>query len=246
MKKYLIIILVIVFCQVSAHSQFLKNTSFALGLSTSQILGNNPAGKPIVSTGDADPAVIGGGFFGAQPGIDFRVTIPIDKELRWRIPIGLDYQFFSAKERIPTGKNLEVRLRHSLTNVSPYVGVSYVLQNLEMIKAKTYASLEARASFINNINYEREHDYLNSNDLDTTLHEITKSNATRYGGLMRVGVESYLFYPIQINASVGLSVMNLLGRDNARHELLTPTNFMEVQESFIWNLNFSIMFQYTF
>ena len=245
MKKYLIIILCLLFFQIQSNAQLLKNYSFAIGLSTTQVLGKNPAGKPIVPSSDADPAISGGGFLGAQPGIDFRITVPIDQDQRWRIPVGIDYQFFSAKERAPR-TNLEIRISHSMSIITPYMGVSYVIQNLEMIKAKTYASLEARASIISNIDYQFTYDYLRSNEFDTTFAPKIKGNTTRYGGILRLGVESFLFDPLQINASVGLSIMNLLGRDNSRYELLTPTTFMEVKESYIWNLNFSIMFQYTF
>jgi hypothetical protein len=64
--------------------------------------------------------------------------------------------------------------------------------------------------------------------------------------LARVGVEGMLFDPIQLNASVGLSCMNLIGRDDTRRELLTPFKWLEVKESYVWNLNFSLLFQYTF
>lgn len=245
MKKYLILLICFLFFNITANAQLLKNTSFAIGLSTTQVLGKNPAGKPMVPSSEADPAISGGGFLGAQPGIDFRITVPIDENQRWRIPIGIDYQIFSAKERSPM-KNIEVKLSHSLKIITPYLGVSYVIQNLEMIKTKTYASFEARASIINNIDYSFTYDYLNSVEMDTSFFPKIKGNTTRYGGLLRLGVESFLFNPIQINASVGISIMNLLGRDDARYELLTPTTFMEVKESYIWNMNFSIMFQYTF
>ncbi|HOV92141.1 MAG TPA: hypothetical protein PLC04_03565 [Candidatus Kapabacteria bacterium] len=245
MKKYFSILLCLIIVNSLANAQFFKNTSIALGLSTSQILGNNPGGKPMLPSSDADPAISGGGFLGAQPGIDFRMTIPVDNKQRWRIPVGVDYQFFSAKERVPR-KYIEIKLNYSFNIISPYIGVSYVLQDLYMIKSKTYASLEARASFINQLDYKITYQYLLDHSLDTTRYPRTKGNATRLGGMARIGVESYLFYPIQINASVGASLMNLIGRDDKRYELLTPISFMEVKESFVWNLNFSIMFQYTF
>lgn len=245
MKIIQIFILCLLFVSTTANSQFLKNSSIAVGLSTTQVLGNNPAGKPMVPSSEADPAISGGGFLGAQPGLDFRITIPIDKNQRWRLPFGVDYQFFSARERSPL-QNIEIRITHSLNIVTPYLGLSYVLQDLQMIKTKTYLNLEARMSMINQIDYQVSYDYLNSTQFDTTFTPSTKGNATRFGGLLRVGVESYLFHPLQINASAGVSILNLLGRDDTRYELLTPTTFMEVKESFIWNLNFSIMFQYTF
>jgi hypothetical protein len=246
MKRLLISITLFAIIFTNVKAEFLKNSSFAIGLSTNTILGSNPGGKPIVPSTDADPIVIGGGFYGSQPGLEMRYTIPIDEDNNWRIPIGIDYQFFMAKERLPEGKYIEDKITHTMNLITPYVGVSYVLQNLKYLKAKTYISLEMRATMLRNIEYRLQRDYFYINALDTTINFKTKPEVTRIGGIFKLGVEGYLFEPLQLNASVGLSMMNLIGRDNKRYELLTPLTYLETKESFVYSLNISILFQYSF
>lgn len=245
MRKTYITILLFVFAVNLSNAQFLKNSSLAVGLSTTQILGNNPGALGIQPSGEVEPYVFGGGFIGAQPGLEIRLTIPIDEERRWRIPVGIDYQFYSAKERIPVGHNIEHRRFHSFDVITPYIGLSYVLQELNFLKTKTYLSFEFRSATIKNIDNTWIEDYYFLNSLDTTIHFPTKPETTRIGGIFRAGVEGILFDPVKINASVGISLMNLIGRNDSRRELLTPFRLFEVKESYVWNLNFSILFQYT-
>ncbi len=245
MKKNIITITIFLFFVGIVNAQTFKNTSIAIGLTTTTIMGNNPASKSIFPSSNADPIIIGGGFYGAQPGLEVRITVPIDEDNRWRIPFGFDNQFFSATERVPEGANIEDRVSHTLNILTPYVGVSYVLQDLKYLKAKTYVSLEFTTSMIQNIDYRLTRNYFFLNQLDTTAVFPTKGNTIRYGGLIRAGVEGYLFYPLQINASVGFTLVNALGRDNQRSELLTPTHYLETRESYLWNFVISFLFQYT-
>jgi hypothetical protein len=246
MNRFFVILFIFGITLSTSYSQFLKYSSLAVGLSTSQIMGNNPGGRSIQPSGQIEPYIFGGGFFGAQPGLEFRLTIPIDEERRWRIPVGLDNQFFSAKERIPVGSYIEDRHIHTLNIVTPYIGISYVMQKLTYLKAKTYVSVELRGANLTNIQYTWKETYFFLPELDTVIQKRPKPNTFRLCGLARVGVEGMLFDPIQLNASVGLSCMNLIGRDDTRRELLTPFKWLEVKESYVWNLNFSLLFQYTF
>lgn len=234
------------FASSIANSQFLRHTSIAVGLSTTQIMGDNAGRLPLQPSGEVEPYVFGGGFLGAQPGIEFRITVPLDEERRWRVPFGLDYQFYSAKDRMPVGSSIVDYRDHSLQVITPYAGLSYVLQDFRFLKAKTYVSLEFRAAMINNVKSIWREDYLYFEDLDTTIVYRTKPETTRLGGVLKFGVEGKLFDPIQLNANVGLSLMNIVGRDENRRELLTPFRLFEVKESFVLNLNFSLLFQYTF
>ena len=246
MRKILTTITLLLFLQTLSFAQFLKDVSVAFGLSTTQILSDNPGGKSIQPSSDTEPIVFGGGFIGAQPGGELRFTFPLDEDARWRVPLGIDLQFFNAKERVPIGRNIEDRRFHSFEIFTPYVGISYVMQDLKYLKAKTYTSLEFRAAMISNIISRLEEDYYFLDQFDTTIHYPTKGNATRLGGIAKIGVEAMLFDPLQLNASVGVSLMNAFLRDDARRELLTPFKIFETKERYVWNLNVSILFQYTF
>ena len=244
-RKILLIAFAIITSQ-SLNAQIFKNTSVAIGLSTSQLINDNPAAKSIQPSSSDEPIVFGGGFVGAQPGLEVRITTPFTEDERWRIPYGIDYQFYSAKERIPIGRNIEDKRFHSMQIITPFIGVNYVLQDLVYLKAKTYVSAELRLAMINNIVNRLEENYFFLDQFDTTINYATKGNATRLGGIVRVGVEATLFEPLELNASVGVSLMNAAFRDDARRELLTPFKIFETQERFLWNLNFSLLFQYTF
>lgn len=246
MKRLLTFLSLLLIFNSTANAQFFKNVSVAFGLSTTQILSDNPAAKSIQPSSDSEPIVFGGGFIGAQPGAELRLTFPIDEDARWRVPVGIDIQFYNAKERVPIGRNIEDRRYHSFEIFTPYLGLSYVMQDLKYLNAKTYASFEIRGAMINNIVSRLEEDYYFLDQFDTTIVYPTKGNATRLGAIAKIGVEALLFEPIQLNASVGLSLMNALLRDDNRRELLTPFKIFETKERFLWNLNFSILFQYTF
>jgi len=246
MKKILTFFILLCSIPNISNAQFFKNASIAFGLSTVQILSDNPASKLIQPTSDTEPIVFGGGFIGAQPGAELRFTFPVDEDARWRIPVGIDLQFFNAKERVPIGRNIEDRRFHSFEIFTPYIGVSYVMQDLKYLNAKTYTSLEIRAAMISNIVSRLEEDYYFLDQFDTTIVYPTKGNATRLGAIGKIGVEAMLFEPLQLNASVGLSLMNAFFRDDTRRELLTPFKIFETKERFLWNLNISILFQYTF
>lgn len=245
MKKLLTFFILLSFFSSISNAQLFNNVSVALGLSTIQIISDNPASKSIQPSSDTEPIVFGGGFIGAQPGIELRFTFPIDEDARWRIPAGIDLQFFNAKERVPIGRNIEDRRFHSFEIFTPYLGISYVMQDLKYLKAKTYTSLEIRAAMISNIVSRLEEDYYFLDQFDTTIIYPTKGNATRLGFIGKIGVEAMLFEPLQLNASVGISLMNAFLRDHARRELLTPFKIFETKERYLWNLNFSILFQYT-
>ncbi len=231
---------------LNLNAQIFKHTSVAIGLSTAQMINDNPAAKSIQPSSSDEPIVFGGGFVGAQPGFEVRITTPFSDNDRWRIPYGIDYQFYTAKERIPIGRNIEDKRFHSMQIITPFLGVNYVLQDLEYLNAKTYVSAEMRLAMINNIVNRLEENYFFLDQFDTTINYATKGNATRLGGIVRVGVEAMLFNPLELNASVGVSLMNAVFRDDARRELLTPFKLFETQERYLWNLNFSLLFQYTF
>lgn len=246
MKKTFTLFILLLFVSVNSKAQFFKDVSVAFGLSTTQILSDNPAAKSIQPSSDREPIVFGGGFIGAQPGAELRLTFPLDEDARWRIPVGVDLQFFTAKERVPIGRNIEDRRYHSFEIFTPYIGISYVMQDLKFLKAKTYTSIEFRAAMLSNIISRLEEDYFYLDQFDTTIVYPTKGNATRLGGIAKLGVEAMLFEPLQLNASIGVSLINAFLRDDKRRELLTPFKIFETQERYVWNLNFSLLFQYTF
>lgn len=251
MSRYIKLIPITIFftafiLSLNVYAQTESKIKYAIGLSTTQIMGNNRGAKAFASTDPDLDAEYGGSFGDAQPGIEFRVTIPLDEEANFRLPFGFDYQFFGAKERLPLSEVVEQRFRHALNIASPYLGIHYVFVRFPLAESKLYAGLEARASYIHDILISLETRYSNNPDLDEYLEAPTKDESWRFGGMFRIGAEGTIIDNYQVNLSAGFSIMNLIGADDERGELLTPLKTFDVEESLVSNFHVSLLIQYTF
>lgn len=220
--------------------------AIAIGLSTNRVFGISA--ESMYSTDDA--AATNGSFNGAQPGMDLRYTMDIDEEGSFRIPIGFNYEFFSARERIPISRILDIKLEHTLNIISPYVGVEYRFFKLPKARAYVYGGFDLKASFITNAKYTQSVNNINTGQ-NESQGTASKENAMRFGTTYRIGIEGEISDNYEINVSSGLNVLNLIGKDGNRGELLTPIPrsspiSSENQESIVYGLFFSILLQYRF
>jgi len=71
-----------------------------------------------------------------------------------------------------------------------------------------------------------------------------KENTSRIGPIIRIGMEGNISEDFYYNFSGGMHFINLIGRDNNRRELFTPTKDFEKRENFVPLLHFSFMIQY--
>jgi|DewCreStandDraft_4_1066084.scaffolds.fasta_scaffold00022_273 hypothetical protein len=231
----------------SAQTGFIDFGSIHLlfGLSTSRIIGDNPGAKPMVERDSTKPAINGGSFDGFQPGFVLKMNFKIDKNGNFEIPLGFEYNFLRAAERIPISKYTTATLKHSVDIPAVSIGFNYLFLKFPYANVKAYIGLEARVNFVQSGTWRREIKY---GYLDTTdAKEIkTKVPATRLGGVLHIGFEGEIVEPLFINTSFGLGAMNFFGRDNSRGELLTFTRFNELEESIVYNYYFNLMIQYRF
>lgn len=241
--KYTVIsIISLLLVQNSLFSQF-KNLSITSGISTISILGNNPGAKSIIERDTTKEPIYGGSFKTPQPCFSLQANIGLDDENRFIIPIGFEYVYFNALERIPAATQLTVYLRHSISIPTFYTGFMFQFMKFPLANVKAYGGIEARASFVQEGVFYRRF-YYHALDSSFIYESKTKDAATRLGAVIRLGFQGEVIDPWFVNFSVAYGVMNLLGRNDKRGELLTPLTNFETKESMVFNLHFALLVQY--
>lgn len=219
-----------------------KNLRLSAGISTIEILGDSPNSRTIVNR-DTNVATVGGSFNGTQPGFGFRVQTSLDENNIYIIPFGFDYYFFEGLERIPAPGSYTAKWRHSLNIMAFTAGFNYAFVKFPLANVRGYTAIELRGSLIQQ--GEIVQTTIDSKTDNVTVDEhVTKESTFRLGGAIYIGFMGDIDDPFYINFYTGLGIMNLLGRDNSRGELLTPINYYENEESLIYNLHFSLQLQY--
>lgn len=226
------------------YSQLFTNPRLSFGVVTTNILGDNRAKLPMVATDDEENAYTGGSFGFTQPGLRFLATFPETTNDDLRFNASIDYLFFSGRERIVINRNIVHLLRHDVNLLGFGAGADYVLLDLGFANAKFVAGAEIKGYYLHGISAEIYEDYLNENSNDNVYKHTPKSSSFRLGGSVKFGVEGRLRKNIFVNAGVGLGAINLLGRDDARGELLTPLTLFENSEALVSTFNVYILLQY--
>lgn len=224
-------------------SPALFNFAIGAGLSTVKIMGDNP-GAALMNSTDTSNYHLGGSFDGPQAGLDIRFTFDLDKAGKYRIPLGFIYSPYSAKERVPIAKGLTVFLTHEIIVTNFYTGFQYVFVKFPKARAKGYVGIDIHGSYIYNAQYGWRQVYLYNPENNASMKFDTKPDVWRYGSSLKLGFEGDLYKNVQINVNAGPGIMNLVGKDDSRFELLTPKTDYESQESTVWNFYFSLLLQY--
>ncbi|PKL85462.1 MAG: hypothetical protein CVV22_07835 [Ignavibacteriae bacterium HGW-Ignavibacteriae-1] len=244
MLKYIITILTILLINASvSEAQFSGDIKVALGLTTTSILGDNPAKLPMVPMTDEEDAMTGGAMRHAQPGIEFRVTMPIDEKQIYYVPFSFEYAFFTGRERINRSQFIVDIWTHSFDLVSLSSGLYVNFYKMDFANAQIYGGLEGRLSFIRKIDTRASRDFLENIQPDEIWIVPPKEKASRIGGTFRLGVEGKLIEILHVNAGFAVSAINLIGKDNERGELFTPIKDLETQESTVTTLQVFILLQ---
>lgn len=236
----IIVFAALLFNQDYTYGQ-MDDISFSAGLSTSMILGDNANNSRISPRYSNEP--FGGGFDGQQIGFGARLIFKIDDKKRFSVPLGIDYEFFNALERVPRGPNAVTLWDHNTQIITGIIGFNYSFVKFPFANVRAYAGLEARGAFIHNGEITNRDEYYSYDEVRTTT-KITKDAAFRLGSVIRIGIEGDIVRPIYLNASLGFGVLNLIGRDDSRGELLTPNNILESKESMIYLMSINMMLQY--
>lgn len=246
-KDYLKIVIftLVVFLTAREFSvaQIGTKVNIGIGLISTGIVGNNRAKLPVATTSTAVDAFTGGSFKYSQPGIQIRATFPINNHEDFRFISTFDYIFFVGRERFGYDK-AKILFSNKLDLISFSLGLEYVWANLDFANAKLYTGLDIKANYIHNLHFDQ---YIElADDPENPSLEVydPKVNALRFGGDIKLGVEGRLRKNFYINTGLSLGVVNLIGRDDSRGELMTPLTVFENQESFLSVLQVFILVQY--
>jgi len=246
MKRTLFIAALLAFA-ASAVANAQVRFRVATGLSTDWITNDNPAIYRLAGNGDPRDtnAGFGGGFDGVQFGWGIKGFADLDKQKILRIPFGVDYFSYRGAQSF-LAPNYQIQVKHSMDLYSPFVGFEWSFVEFPLAYARAYIGGEARVTHVAPNLVERMITTNGSTIEDDINH---KSAATRLGGMVRLGIEGEIYYPVFVNTSVGWGVMNLIGRDmtptweGGRGELLTANRRNEAGESLVYHLNFTFMVQ---
>ena len=221
------------------------------GISTDWITSDNPAVYRIVpedvdALGDGQ---VGGAFDGAQMGWGLRGYIDLDKQKKFRIPVGVDVFSFSGAQSIQSDF-YSIRVQHENTLTTALAGFEWSFIEFPWAFARAYIGTEARYLMVgaNTVTYD-EKQIVNGELQEEYTQYNGKEAAQRWGALVRLGLEGEVYYPVFINTSIGWGAMNILGRDErptsegGRGELLTPVPRNEGPEQILYHVNFTFMVQ---
>ena len=248
-KHHLLLLVLTILAAVSVEAQV--RFRVATGISTDWITNNNPAVFRIAGGEDTSSATntFGGAFDGAQMGWGFRAYEDLDKQKKFRIPLGVDFYSFKGSQSIK-GESFTYRVTHQNTLWTGLTGFEWSFVEFPWAFARAYLGVEARVLSVGENTITRSGVVIIEGEPITQGDEFNgKPSALRLGGLVRLGLEGEIYYPVFVNTSIGWGAMNLIGRDErptsegGRGELLTPVSLNESGESIVYHMSFTFMVQ---
>jgi hypothetical protein len=169
--------------------------------------------------------------------------MPVDEKSTFYVPFTFEYSFFTGRERLNRSQYIVEIWSHSLNVFSISSGLQANFYKMDFANAQIYAGIEGRISFLSKFDYRSKRYYLEADRQELWVVK-PKEDATRIGGTFRLGVEGKLRDLLHVNAGFALSSLNLIGKDNERGELFSPSAITEVQESTINTLQVFILLQF--
>ncbi len=226
------------------------------GLSTDWITSDNPAVYRLASsdTSTSPANEFGGALDGMQVGFGVRMYADLDAQKKFRIPVGVDVYTFSGVQAV-NANTYKLRIRHDVDVFTGIVGFEYSFLEFPLAYARVFVGTEIRPLYVAPNNIITDEMYVGSDgSIESTVHKeySGKPSAFRLGGMIRLGIEGEIYYPVFLNTSIGYGVMNLIGRDTrptsedgngGRGELLTPRSINEATEQMLSHVNFTFMVQ---
>jgi len=243
--------------KIISTKQYEWNYSLAFGASFTQLLTNSIGKRSMYVQDDFNPdpdftgsPKPGGSFDGTQSGLEVRMTLYYGENDKYKVPFGLTYTFFRAKELLPITTSLDALFANSYDMVSPYVGFDYQIKHFWKGNVNLYAGALIKANILFNHEYSRVLRNLNDPEYQGGNDKGSKPIAFRLAPELRLGFEGELANDWYLNFNVGISILNLIGRDGERGEFLTNQKisslgaYVETIENFEFALQFSLLFQY--
>lgn len=243
MKKPKFIILLVVyfffFGNYYLKSQ-LKNISVEFGMLPSLVVWNDKITSPL---GSSSQNYRGGGFFSFNNAFSFKTVFKPFANYHFSFPIGFEYIFYRAYHRVPISPFVTAYLTHSIDLPSINIGSRYSFFKLPFANVWTYGELNLSGNFVGSSKYSVKIDY-QLLDSSSAKAVIGKTSVFRFGGSLRFGFLGEIDGPWNVNIYSGLNLLNLLGRQDSRGELLTPSNIFEPKENPVYNFQLGLSIIY--
>jgi hypothetical protein len=242
-----------VFPLSKAYSQFDAKYSLQVGLSSMNIIGNNPATEPMWYVDGQGNHVYGGSLNGSYLGGMIKLIISMDSAEKLTIPVGFEYTLLDGMYNYPYVDTTNIYRQRYLNNYKfsadcfkIYLGANYVVKRFPIAHGKLYMGAEAVTTFITNVERKRDTYFVTYDSM--TTHIDKKDNAVRLGGVFRLGINGKIINNFYADINCGVGIMNLIGRNNSRGELLTPTkntpSYVETKESLVYTFQLVMSVQY--
>ncbi len=243
MLRNSIIILFLMFLAFGLSFGQFKDLSVEFGVEPTTIFGNKAAtSSPRTVTADE---TLGGGFFGFQNAITLKTVWQLDSKGKFAIPFGLEYVFYRSLYRIPYTASVTFYLRHAIDIPTLTLGFRYNMFKLPFANVNAYTEFDVRGAFVGKSNYRVRIDYTNYDSVFIKDNSF-KNAVSRFGTGLRLGFVGEVVHPWYVNIFAGVCYVNLLFKDDARGELLTPTNTNETKENPVYNFFAGFVIQYRF
>lgn len=198
--------------------------------------------QPIDNTKEARN---GGSFDGVETGIHFSLITNLDTDHNWLLPLTFEYNWLKAGEDVPLEKNVRLSISHRISTQKIGTGIQWQFYTFPFKDVRAYIGAEAKAVFVNNQLMKMEDKVIGDNGV--TQPGLTsykyKPDAVRFGSEIKLGFRGELINDFFINTSLGMEVVNLLGRDDKRGELFTAFD-LETKEQLVPQWHFVLMLEY--
>ena len=179
-----------------------------------------------------------------------------NNDKNWIVPFGVDVLFMDGRERLNMSASINgVAIQgvgyivNTQTIGSFFIGLNRNISSIPHTGAQLYVGFDLRANIVSK-------DHLTQTIVDTAnvshLFEdgYGKSVALRMGGNLKIGIHGNFVNNFVIHPYFTIGILNLLGRNDSRGELLTPQRIsfandaLHENESFVSTIGFCFLIQY--
>lgn len=245
MKK-IITLIFILFCSFSIESAYAQFDYVFIGggITGTNIFESNLGWKPIANkTGDSTYQ-IGGSFDGIETGILIKGETNLDKDGNFMLPFSFEFVWLNAFELVPQRTTKDYYSHYvNLQKIS--TGLNYFFYTFPLQNVKPFIGFECKGVFINSQEMERKIVFTQTNT-SKVMNATTKDPVFRLGAEIKGGFRGEITENFYLNFSGGIEWINLIGRDDARGELLTPFPGADNKESIVPNYHITFLVEYKF
>ncbi len=260
-KRILIIVIVLALSIVKTSNSFastpidaatkeaFQDFYIGIGLSGIAFFNDNPSWKHILNSPDKND-VLGGSFDGLESGFHLSVMTNLNESSSLLLPISFEYDWLTAAEQMYQTSRTKLQVKHSIDIQKLGIGLQWQFLTFPFKDVKGYMEADLKVIFINN----QEYRYVISElETDGTITSNLgpynpKETAVRFGAEYKLGFRGQLTKNFFINSFLGIELLNVLGRNDDRGELLTPWGSLkqmqersESKEQYVPNLHFVLI-----